>query len=997
MAAEAAGDEAAPPPKRVLTFLDLPAETQQEILSHCSQSDLICCALVSRHFHELASAQLYRSFNILFPDDDDIRFESPIDGLAGGLDTFTTSEYNYAKHLRELSMDTVSTGVKAEHAYKPYLYSASCGKFLNTLLYLTLKKAKSLEAFRWNIRVELSRPVYRELHKIKTLTKFHIRMQAGETYYITPPPLPLTLDDLPPVPTHWADIPPPPPPPVFSAPLTGNVTSVPVLSASPPSLLPISKQPPKSKTGKRGLTAQEPPTLSGFKKLKSLSVLDIDNLDLVTELKTCVRNSSSTLTELHLSLSESLASQARRPPPDSDPDDSDVDDEFQVVPASQSTSFDATGPAKTFRSQEERKLQEAILGRIFDVEPFITKKAPLHQSPRDAACSQEDNQEADDNGTSEDPREEFVSSIRSVSSRLMSHINGSRDFSTAQQDILDVIEKAARKYVDSCDLPSQGLDGPSGSGSGTPKEDEGQQSDKGDRSNSESKTTRSLADRTKGKSSSDDVSPDDIEIEHLDTVEDLDEELDDQQAKESDTKQPDTKQPDTKQPEPQTTTAPSETLASGSSSAAPAMTLMSGLGRVYANLEAQRANYETFLSNLLRCRDDTDALVQKIKALRAEGSGVDLGQVKDAEDQLKELGQCVMDIRREIKMTEAEIQDVENQLPGKPQDDNTEASRRSMDEYIRDTRGIALETLGIYLVPVKASVLSRAIDLRCLKSLTLLNVGNQGPIWTLLSKENKVRPLALRSVFTDNVSTAFLNCMSQLDELHDLFMLERSHKYKPESFATRTTVTIDQIRRLVLKRHISTLKRLMIKDESNSSGWDANQKAMILICNRGVQLEELALSMNIHAVHAFMQYFAGLINLRAINILRFRNNDTCIWVMREILNFIVDNLSHHPELKLEWIAMEDDRLDRVIRPSETPEEGVKRRDKGKEKATVNPHHNSSALPVLPSWGSDSESDEDDDDASNCGKRLRLKTVGVLQFYEVWGVKIFDKEIRTGRL
>ena len=45
-------------------------------------------------------------------------------------------------------MDTLSTGTKAEHAYKSYLYSASCGKFLNTLLYLMLKKAKALESFR---------------------------------------------------------------------------------------------------------------------------------------------------------------------------------------------------------------------------------------------------------------------------------------------------------------------------------------------------------------------------------------------------------------------------------------------------------------------------------------------------------------------------------------------------------------------------------------------------------------------------------------------------------------------------------------------------------------------------------------------------------------------------------------------------------------------------------------------------------------------------------
>lgn len=117
-------------------------------LVQCSQSDLICLALVSRHFHELASAQLYRNFHIIFPDDDDLNFDSPIDGLAGGLDTFTTSNYDYAKHLRDLSMDTLSAGIKGECCYQSYLYSASCGKFFNTLLHLTLKKARSLEVFR---------------------------------------------------------------------------------------------------------------------------------------------------------------------------------------------------------------------------------------------------------------------------------------------------------------------------------------------------------------------------------------------------------------------------------------------------------------------------------------------------------------------------------------------------------------------------------------------------------------------------------------------------------------------------------------------------------------------------------------------------------------------------------------------------------------------------------------------------------------------------------
>lgn len=152
-----------------------------------------------------------------------------------------------------------------------------------------------------------------------------------------------------------------------------------------------------------------------------------------------------------------------------------------------------------------------------------------------------------------------------------------------------------------------------------------------------------------------------------------------------------------------------------------------------------------------------------------------------------------------------------------------------------------------------------------------------------------------------------------------------------------------------------------------------------------------------------MQYFSGLVNLRAINILHFKNNDTCIWVMREILRFIVDNLSHHPELKLEWIAMEDDRVDRVVRPSESSTDSSSHepmnrpKEKGKDKAHVSINGSSpQAYPMIPLDGLDSES-ESDDEGIDSGSRLRFKTVGPLQFYDVWGVKIFEKEIRSGKL
>ncbi len=57
------------------------------------------------------------------------------------------SEYNYAQYLRAITLETLSGGDKGERAYRHYLFNVSCGKFMNTLLLLTLRKAKALETF----------------------------------------------------------------------------------------------------------------------------------------------------------------------------------------------------------------------------------------------------------------------------------------------------------------------------------------------------------------------------------------------------------------------------------------------------------------------------------------------------------------------------------------------------------------------------------------------------------------------------------------------------------------------------------------------------------------------------------------------------------------------------------------------------------------------------------------------------------------------------------
>lgn len=594
----------------------------------------------------------------------------------------------------------------------------------------------------------------------------------------------------------------------------------------------------------------EPPTLSGFKNLKSLSVLDIDNLDVVTELKTCVRNSSSTLDELSLSLSDHLAMQARKPPPDSDPDDSDVEDDFQLDPSQ--NVFDPNGPAKTLRAQEERKLQEAILGRIFDVELFLVKKPQIQAEVSKPGPSNEQIKQ-NERAVAQDPREAYVSSIKGVSHKLMSMLNGSREFSGSQQDMLDTIERAARKYVESGDVPAtaNGLAGSSSSAnsSGVRGEQGDPQAKPADSvpvnpevniaDGQASPSSRTPPDRSWVKDTQE-ITPEDIDIEHLDSIEDEFEESDNQAGKGPVITNGQLQSREGGSSSSDSTTSPRMTPASS--------TISSHFGRAFTNLTVQSENFVTLVAKLEEFEKQAQVLNARIRDMRNHATEASPDDIKEAEKDISALSQRTVDIQHQIRIAEAELHDAENQIKRESRATPIESKQRCIDEYIRDTRGFSLEKLSVYLIPVKASVLSRAIDLRSLKQLTLLNVGNQTPIWTLLCKENKVNPLALRSVFTDNVSTAFLNCMAQLDELHELFMLERSAKHKPESFAARSTTTIDQIRRLVLKRHMPTLRRLMIKDESNGPMWDANQKTMIMICNRGRLLEELAVSMNIHAV-----------------------------------------------------------------------------------------------------------------------------------------------------
>lgn len=358
-------------------------------------------------------------------------------------------------------------------------------------------------------------------------------------------------------------------------------------------------------------------------------------------------------------------------------------------------------------------------------------------------------------------------------------------------------------------------------------------------------------------------------------------------------------------------------------------------------------------------------------------------------------------VQHEIHMMEAELEDAGKHDLQIPYDD--EELKLRVGEYARETRGIALKSLSIHLIPLKASVIGRAIDLRTLTRITLLNVGNQAPVWNLMAKENAVQSLPLCKIYTDNVSSSFLHLVSQLETVQELFLLERSAKHKPESFAAKTEITLNQIRRAVLKKHMSTMKRLMIKNQNETKdSWDMDEKCMQLICKRGKQLEELAVATGIRAIHAFLQHLTGLVNLRALHIISFRVDDTCLSVMRETRRFIVDTVSHYPEMRLEWIAMGDDhRADRIVRRPEGPKTSRKAKTKGKGKeVTVTLMESApSSFPIMPTnhWNDDSSESEDGEDENDTNAYLKLDLIEAICFYDIWGVRIFKKEVVAGRL
>ena len=93
--------------------------------------------------------------------------------------------------------------------------------------------------------------------------------------------------------------------------------------------------------------------------------------------------------------------------------------------------------------------------------------------------------------------------------------------------------------------------------------------------------------------------------------------------------------------------------------------------------------------------------------------------------------------------------------------------------------------------------------------------------------------------------------------------------------------------------------------------------------------------------------------------------------------------------------MDEDHAERIIRRTETPT--PKPSSKGKKKAAgLGGGLSNGIFPSFPidNWDAELSDSEDDDDNAQSGLKLETEP---MQFYEVWGVEIFSKEVLSGRL
>ncbi|PGH02837.1 hypothetical protein GX51_04449 [Blastomyces parvus] len=1044
-------------------ILSLPPETLNAIFSYASSSDLVNLSRVSKPFHDLAAAQLYRSLSHVFDDRDLTTRQLALDRLTGVLDTLTISDYNYAAYIKEVSLDTIQNNRIGASVVSEFRSGSSAGRFLNTLLLGTIKRIVALESFRWNVRVELSPAIFATLGKHTSLQNVHVRLQDG-------------------LPTHASS--PMSPPGSFLA-------GPPAAASIPPTTdhyhhhLHHHHQPPTAegfsanadvKLAKRLNTQKRPHAARNFSRLsslKSLAVLDLDTLDYVPEIAACISSSSTTLKTLKLSFSDTLALKARKKTvlDVSDTDTAQEDDDGGFLngnmmastapppppPVGSQSLFGNPTPTNEADVRRERAVQEKALAQIFGLEKGTTIQQNLEKIADRAISNADEEIQVALRSLKRGVDRTFVEKLSAIVHKL-EQSKGASGGSSISLDALQKIEKAATIYLERNETAyayQKGKKKPFTSKKHSHKAPLAQKpgaQKQGSLFGAGVPPSKSAFGFDQGTHSA----THDSLVHHS------------QYSQFAASNKGIFSHPP-KASYPSGYSWPSQGSMYKSSAVLP--------GKPAKDWKPAGKAFEDYSSS---ASDAGESIFTKAQGGKHNENPEQPPILTPEEQKLEDELQHMVDMEHPDEVNNEDVEDQEfldlseddkpklfqfnsssfdadghapgssfkGKQPIRASDDPwstsspisrvhqesgaMEDTEDAIQAYIRLHHGIPVENLSIYLIPVKPSILCRAVNLSALKHLCLLNVGPQRPFWAMLTKLHKTTPLQLASIHTDNVTPSFLTFLNNLSYLEELFMVERSDRSKVECLAPKTEVVIEDIQKQVLAKHVAHLKRLMIRNDNDSS-WSLNKESATLIGRRGSAMKELVVALDSPNFHVFMQNMHGLRSLRVLHVL-FTQNDYCIGMLREIRLCAIDNVIQSAHMKVEYIAVSYalkeptttyiSRLEhRPACPSYHPKNGSKNVHSGFDEdndgdgnGVLNGYSGSPSeclayktsrslkgkeKEVHLSWGFDEENsydeedDDDDEEEEEEEEELGHGRVTVhegLKFYDVTGVKVWEKDV-----
>lgn len=263
-------------------------------------------------------------------------------------------------------------------------------------------------------------------------------------------------------------------------------------------------------------------------------------------------------------------------------------------------------------------------------------------------------------------------------------------------------------------------------------------------------------------------------------------------------------------------------------------------------------------------------------------------------------------------------------------------------------RKLQLETLEVERVYLSIAVMSKALDWSRLKTLTLLGCRNHEQLWKALRKRftptsrrrvsttpfkasvsggssslprsqtstpisNSTSefdyPLSLKRLHTDTVSPsliAFIKDTLAPDSLEWLFLQENS--------AYKSPVSIDVIYRGAIRRHRSSLTKLLIDStlrsedpetpDTNWRRWVFSRELITCITSGKMKLRELSMSIDYKDWHYFLRRLPNATTFRSLHIAHIAEHVNGNVHSREAALQVLDIVALRPELELCYLGIQ---------------------------------------------------------------------------------------------